>query len=528
MPLTPLRSNKSPRKSAASQVAMLRMSPAPVGGLNYRDSIAAMPVQDALILDNFIPKRTGAQLRAGWQYHTDALEESIPSLFSYNSSIGESKLFAASAGDIWDVTDETPAVSQSATGSDEDLWSTVQFSNNAGNFLLAVSPGAGYWTYDGTSWTQQSPTGLPADPTSVMVWKNRVWFTIKDSSEVYYMRDVDAITGHADPFQMGQMLRNGGHVCALINWTLDSGLGVDDYLVVVGTEGDVSVWQGTDPADPNDFGQKGVWYIGPVPKYGRFYTSYGGEVMILSELGLIPVSRLVNGQFSADLSQGPSAKVQPVLSPLVTKLKDEAAFDLQIITAQEILMVKLPPQGAVYQQYAMNVGTGAWCSLSSMPIVSCCLFQGKFYFATDDNRVAVGFTGELDQVETDGSVGQPVDGEMQPAFNPYDTPGQLKQFLMARPIFIARQAPAIKARLNTQYSTRNVAGFPSFVKGPSTEWDDGKWNLAQWSSLSSVYETWIGITGLGYYGSLRMRVRGLGGTTTFSSYHIMGQMGGVM
>jgi len=527
MPLVPLRQTKSPIKSATSQVALLRMSPAPVGGLNFRDSIANMPVQDALILKNFIPKRTGTELRAGWQYKTEALENPIGSMFSYNA--GEnSKLFAASNGGIWDVTVEEPVLESGPSGSNDNIWVTTQFSNGAGNFLLAVSPGAGYWTYDGTTWTQQTITGMTGEPTSVMVWKNRVWFTVEDDSQVYYLDTIDAITGTAVAFEMGSVLRNGGHIRALINWTMDAGVGIDDYLVVVGSEGDVAVWQGTDPTDPTQFGQKGIWYVGPIPNHGNFFTSYGGDVMLLSELGLVPISRLVNGQFSADLSQGPSAKVQPVLSPLVTKLRDVSAFDLQVIASQEILLIKLPPQGAAYEQYAMNVNSGAWCTLNNMPMTACCLFGGKFYFATDDNRVALGFTGSLDQVEVDGSLGEAVQGDVQTAFNAYDAPGQLKQFVMARPIFICTQPPSIKVRLNTQYSTQGVAGSPSFVAELNPEWDVDKWNIARWASASNVYQIWVGVTGLGYYGSLRMRVRGLGGSTTFSSFHVMGQIGGVM
>jgi hypothetical protein len=37
----------------------------------------------------------------------------------------------------------------------------------------------------------------------------------------------------------------------------------------------------------------------------------------------------------------------------------------------------------------------------------------------------------------------------------------------------------------------------------------------------------VGVTGLGYYGSIRMKVRGLSGTV-FSSTHMMYDNGGVM
>ena len=254
MPLVPIKEFKTPRLAAAAQVSGLGVAPAPVGGLNYRDPINEMPPTDAMVLDNFIPRRTGVSLRKGWQYHTSAIAADIESLFSYNGATpATNKLFAASNGAIYDVTTGTPSVSQASTGSTEDIWITTQFSNSAGTYLLAVSPGAGYWTYDGTSWTQQTITNLPANPTSVAVWKNRVWFTADNDSSVYYLGSVDAITGSATKFVMGPLLRNGGFVRAIINWTLDAGVGVDDYLVVIGSEGDVGVWQGDRPNKCGNF-----------------------------------------------------------------------------------------------------------------------------------------------------------------------------------------------------------------------------------------------------------------------------------
>ena len=528
MPLQAIRSFKAPRLSAATQTSQLNVAPPPVGGLNFRDPINAMPATDAMVLRNLIPNKTGCTLRKGWQYQTNALDDPIVSMFSYNSADGTTnKLFAASGGDIWDVTTETPTVSQATTGSTENQWNTTQFANGAGNFLLAVSPGAGYWTYDGSSWTQQTVTNLPANPTSVAVFKNRVWFTIKDSSSVWYLDTIDAITGTAQEFVMGSLLRNGGYVRGLINWTVDAGVSFDDFLVVVGSQGDVGVWQGTDPSSATTFALKGVWYVGPVPKYGRFFTAYGGDVLLLSTLGLVEMSKLINGQF-VNTQQGPSAKIESELGPIIQEYLDDPSFDVQIIADSEILIIKLPPQNNNYIQYVMNVNTASWCTFSNVPMVCCSLFEHDFYFATDSNRVAKGIVGELDQVETDGEGGQAIEGEVQVAFNDFGMPGQLKQFVMVKPIFTAPQAPSLKVRMNTQYSLQSVAGSPSFVRDESSYWDEAKWNLASWSSQTNTYESWYGIRGLGYYGALRMRMRGFGGSTNFYSYHIMNQIGGVM
>lgn len=528
MPLIPLASYKTPRRVAAAQVSQLYVIPAPTGGLNYRDPISMMPPTDALALTNFIPRQTGVELRKGWQYHCDTITYDIQSMFSYNAlDPTNNKLFAAANGDIYDVTTSTASIAQSATGSTLNQWSTTQFATTAGMFLLAVSPGAGYWTYDSTGgWIQRTVTGLPANPTSVAVFKNRVWFTVENSASVYYLDTVDAITGTCTEFPMGGLLRNGGSVRGLINWTLDAGLGIDDYLVVVGSQGDVGVWQGTDPSDPDKFSLRGVWYLGKVPKYGRFFTAYGGDVMVLSELGIVPISRLINGQFS-EVQPGPSQKVQSVLNPIITSLIDTQAWDVFLVPAEDILVISIPKSGTTFQQFAMNVNTGAWCDFSDIPMRCAAMLNGQLYFGTEDGYVAKAFYGSLDAVAVNGTGGDAIEGIVQTAFNGFGSPAQQKKFSLARPIFIATDAPSVLAQINTQFDFANVAGSPSFTVQQGSRWGTGYWNTAIWVGSQNSYQAWIGATGLGYYGSLRMKVRGEPGTI-FTSSHIMVEPGGFM
>ena len=530
MPLVAVKPFKSPRVSAATQVSMMTSVPSPVGGLNFRDPISEMPATDAMVLNNFIPQRTGCLLRKGWQYSCNVLDDPVTSLFSYNAAdSADNKLFAASGGSIWDVTDEDAVESQASTGSTDGIWSTTQFALVSGEVvLLAVSPGAGYWVYEATTgWTQTTPTNLPTDLSSIAVWKNRVWFTEDKTSTVYYLEDVDAIDGIAVAFEMGSLLRNGGSVRGLINWTLDSGFGVDDYLVVVGTEGDVGVWQGTDPTSAATFGLKGVWYVGPVPSIGRFFTAYGGDVMILSELGLVPMSRLVNGQFS-EIQPGPSSKIQSVLSPLIVKYRNDPSWDVILVPNSDVLIIKVPPQNGIYVQYAMNVNTGSWCSFTNMPMVCTALLNGQLYFATDDYGIAKGLYGEQDGLTIANTSGDYVSGDVQGAFNSFQMPGRLKTFKMVRPVFITTKAPGVKLRMNTQYSFTGVPGTPSFSADTTSEWDTGLWGTAKWSGASNTYENWFGVTGLGYFGAVRLRVKGVGGSTTLSSYHVLYEPGGIM
>lgn len=537
MPLVPLKPFKVPRRAAAAQVAQSALIPAPAGGLNYRDPISAMSPLDALVLTNLIPKQQGVELRKGWAEFAEAVEvagvaQSVEAVFSYKApDSADDKVFMAAGGNIYDVTaGGTPSVAVTGTGSTADEWWTTQFSTAADTFLLAVSPGAGYWTYSATSgWVNRTATvtNMTTAVRTVMVWKRRVWFTFQDDPNVYYMNAVDAITGTVTSFPMGSLLRNGGYVSAMVNWTNDAGISIDDNLVVIGTEGDVGVWEGTDPTSSATFQLKGVWYVGPVPLHGRYFTSLGGDVMIVSQLGLVPMSRLFTGQFSVDNQNvGPAAKIQTVFAPLVRKLRQSKFFNVFVVAEADVLVISMPVDGDIYRQFAMNVTTGAWCTFEGMPIRSAAVIGGELYFGQANGTTCKGLYGDLDGTTLAGGAGSYVLGEVQCSFNAFNTPAQLKKFSMARPIFFGPAAPSAQLTINTQYAFNDTAGAPAFSDPGVALWDSGVWSQAVWLTSNS-YEGWFGTAALGYYGSLRMKLRGLPGTS-FLSANVLSEVGGVM
>jgi hypothetical protein len=126
-----------------------------------------------------------------------------------------------------------------------------------------------------------------------------------------------------------------------------------------------------------------------------------------------------------------------------------------------------------------------------------------------------------------GTGGDLVEADVQCAFNAMGNAGVLKRFSMARPVFISSDTPSVKLQVNTQYQLNPVAGSPSFTNQSAGVWNTGTWNNAIWSGNNNTYQAFVGATGMGYYGSIRMKVRGLAGTV-FTSSHMMYDIGGVM
>ena len=530
MPLVPLAQYMVPRRAGAAQTSVTAMVPAPVAGVNYRDPIVAMGPTDAVVLDNLIPRQAGVELRSGWQYFSTTTNAAIRSIFAYNAgSSANNKLFAGSSGKIYDVTSGTPSIAVASTSAN-DVWSTTHFSTTAGIFLIACTPGIGgaYYTYDPTGgWVLRTPAGAPANISTVCSFKQRLFFTVEGSASIFYINAVNAITGSLQEFPVGSQLKNGGYCVGMTSWTIDGGFGVDDYLAVFGSEGDVIVYQGTDPTSTTNWSVRGTWYVGPVPKYGRFFTNIGGDVMVLSEMGLVPLSKMVDGTF-LDTNDGPTDKIQREVQPLVQAMKNTVSWDVFVVPQQNILILK-PPQTTTgaYTQFAMNLTTTGWCTFSNIPMTCATNLAGVTYCGTSDGRVFKAFTGNLDGVAINGTGGTNVEGDMQTAFNDYQAPTKLKKFNMAHPIFVASQEPSVKLQMNTQFTYAGVAGSPSFSQSSGSLWSSSQWSVARWSGGSNTYQAWVGVSGLGYYASLRMKVRGVAGTL-FTGAQLVMEPGGMM
>jgi len=151
---------------------------------------------------------------------------------------------------------------------------------------------------------------------------------------------------------------------------------------------------------------------------------------------------------------------------------------------------------------------------------------GTLYFGTSDGFVCLGLYGDKDGADINGDGGNSIEGDVQTSFQAFNTPAQLKKFGMVRPSFIALAAPAIKLQINTQFQFNNVGGSPFFLEDSGAVWDAGFWNFSTWVG-NNTYQAWAGTTGLGYYGSLRMKVRGLP-LTVFTACNVMTELGGVM
>ena len=322
----PVPENTPRAKPPTGKIASLTI---PYKGLNAKAPLSVMEPGFALSLSNLFCEPGGLRSRKGYTELAKNIPGSvaIPTILSYfPKDAATASVYAAKDGKLYDVTGggSGPWTEESGVVGATDWWTGINFQNIAGSFLCACNAGGGYVIFNGTTWTTPvagtDPGEIdgvdPADLVFIMEFKKRIWFIEKDSTNAWFL-PTGQITGTASQFDFGEQFKHGGKLVAIVNWTIDGGEGLDDYLVAVSSEGDVVVYKGTDPTDAATFEKRGSWYVGTLPSGHRQVTQNGGDVYILSQSGLVPLSRLLEGsKFSLQADQ----RISEYIDPLITEL----------------------------------------------------------------------------------------------------------------------------------------------------------------------------------------------------------------
>jgi hypothetical protein len=545
---------KAPRMAAQAVNHKFALVPAPVLGLDTSRPFTDQDPKSAMVLQNFIARRNGSEVRGGYRRYKTNLggigtESPVASLMAYlpprgAGSLTLAKLFAACEnGNIYDATDQTaeavvPAVMQAVPGQTEPgEFSWINFATANTNYLCAVSAGGGYWTYDATGgWIDRTlaiigAVGSGINFDFIMAWKERLWFIKENSTQAWYL-PVGAIVGTPVMFDFGPLLTHGGELRAMASWTGEDGAGLDDRLVIVGAGGDVLVYGGTDPSAAATFGLIGRWFIGPPPAGRKFMGKYGGDLGILCETGVEYMSRLVEAhglsEPEAPADDSISRRYNEVIGADIRGTRGQSGWAAVHVPGKESVIVVTPYDAKITgRQYCFSTIPAAWSIFKALPISCAEVFNGDLYFGTPYGTIGKAFAADTDDELTNGTIGVDVRCDLQTAFvAPNDDRMSLKRPQLVMPMFTAPAPPSISVKINTEWSDQAALGALGFPPDAAAVWDVAVWDVAVWAGALNTYLRWIGVSGLGCYMSLCLSLIGKRGTI-FTSWKLVYEPGGI-
>jgi len=498
---------RAPGQRAVSQSKSMT---APIGGLNARDSLAAMPPEDAVILDNFFPTTTTVDLRRGAENWSTGYPANVESLMPYIKA-STKYLFAASGTAFYDATSSGAVGAAVVTGLSNARWQSANMETPAGQYFYAVNGADKPRFYDGVAWVAVDGGTTPAISgvtTSLLVhlnvYKERLYFVEINSFRIWYL-PVNSIGGAAQSFDLGSIFKLGGYLMAMATWTVDNAAGVNEYAVFITSEGEVAMYQGYDPSTSGTWSLIGMFRIGrPVGR--RCFEKVGSDLIVITSDGAFPLSKALLTDRS-QLQDAISAKIIQLINTDIALYKGNFGWDIKLFPLGNKLFINVPQyEGKTQYQYVMNTITGAWCRFINLNANCWCVLEDRIFYggnlgsSPNTGYVALAETGSTD-------FDDPVTGEVKTAFQYFDAPGRLKRFMMVRPIFMAPGTIRPALRMDIDFENATPTTYGSFTPGAGTPWDTALWDTFLWGGTDAIRKDWQAASGLGYAGALHMRIQ---------------------
>jgi len=455
-----------------------------------------MEITDAERMINWFPEASFVQTRSGSTNHVTGLPADAETVMAYNGP--SMKLFVVSGTKLYDATGTASASAgmEGLSGLSNARFQYVNFTTPGGSFLIAVNGADTAKKYDGSTWAN---TAIISSATSssfinVSVFKERLFFIPSASLTFYYMDAVEAIAGTAAAFPLGSLFAKAGYLMAAGAWTRDGGHGMDDFAVFVTSEGEVAVYSGSDPGDANDWALVGVYQI-PKPLGRRCLQKFGGDLWVLTEAGVLPMSTVLSGiepqSFLTD-------KINPAVADAVKMYRDNYGWQLFYAPFAHMLILNVPVKtGDKQEQYVMNTNTGAWCRFKGLYANCWEVFSSKLYFGGD---TTVAF-----MEESTNDNGSDIDVDVKQAASNFGT-ARYKKFGMYKPFINADGTIPLKYGFNVDFNDRLPGSIPTPVDVSIPFWGTATWTPnMQWTGKPRPSGSWQSASDAGTYGSVRMR-----------------------
>lgn len=490
--------------------------PAPTGGLNARDSLAAMPETDAIVMRNIWPQPYGCTPRKGSFKSTTGFSNPPETLATWSGFSGAIKRFAWSGSDMFDIT--TPGAIGTAllTGLSNARWQYASISSSGGSFLLAANgvddmigyKAAGVYRIVAGNGTDPN-TWSGIDPKKIVqltVHQGRVWGVEIDTAKAWYL-PVGQIQGTLVSFDFGPLFINGGFLQYLSTWTIDDGNGAEDHLVAMSSQGDIVVYSGTDPSNSAAWSLSGVYYAGPPVSGRRSYAKVAGDLVIITQRGVVSLtSLLVSTKVSDSAVIFKSSKIQLLVSYATATFADLFGWQLIYVAPYNMLIVNVPtnePAGCF--QFVANelMPNEPWTIFNGWDARSWMVSDNLLYFGSGSNDVLKAWSGTRDNT-TASDVGTEIIWEVQQAYSYVGAFSVQKQIGMYRPNFITEGDISYNAHINYDFQTDTITAPSPPAPDSSASWGSALWGVALWGGTIGTDRSWNQGLGIGVAASLHI------------------------
>lgn len=507
-----LLSPSQPRRRTRQQQARERFLPAPTGWISDK-GLSEFKPRDAVVFRNVIATEQGVTTRPGCTEHAEGMTDPVTALLTYEGLTG-SKLFAATADSIYDVTASGSVGAAAISSLTSGVWTGQMFATTGGNFLYISNGSDAPRYYDGSSWTTPTITGVTAST----LWRhathqNRLWFVQKNTAKAWYL-GAGNLSGAATSLDLGPFSALGGTLHSIASWTRDGGSGLDDVVAFVMSTGETHIYAGYDPSDPSSWSKTGTFKL-PAPLGCSCVIKYGSDVGLVTEAGVIPLSSVLSVAAS---EVDRVAATEDIGAEFQTWAKNRSLRGWQIIEwpERQMALVNVPVvEDQTSYQYVYSTTGGGWSEWRDLNALSWGHVGNDLYFGTSDGRVCK-MIGSADE-------GEAINATIVHRFENYGVQGEkVLRRVRTQTFGPSGYQPHVGVRVNFDENTDIFSAQSYSTIGP--EWDDTEWDVAEWGVSNNTNSNWIVARGKGHHLALVIQIA----TTeeiVYNGAHVMFEVG---
>lgn len=496
-------------RQGSPQVSKAIMVPAPIGGIDVSRGLAYGNVENCLYSYNLVAAEYGLRVRNGYREWQIGLDNGsligVHTILPFggdDADLTNDRLFAVTNEGIWDVTAEhgTPSLvlDFSAPGNGGDISADAgygvyaNYTTQAGDRILFYADqrnGLFRYTESTDTWAREATINGPviADVTFVMSHKNQLWMVERNQSYAWYLPEL-SVSGTATEFYFGTKFTHGGNVAGLFSWTIDGGAGVDDYFVAVSRAGDVIIYRGNDPSTADDWASTGQYFIGEIPRGGKFGSHDGGNLHLLSVHGLVSMNEIITGvdgkNENADIE---SRKIAYYIRPILQQYKNDNGWEVRNTPAIGQLVINAPVRNdGVEIQFVKNTTVESWGLWRGVPMLCVDEWRGTVYVGDSTGRVYAmdnHVDNELITPPPEGVNGDAIPFSILTTFSDYGNPAQFKRGKYIRPQFLAASEPSQTCMFRYDYDLGEAINTSPSPSLSGSLWDGGIWDLDDWDNV---------------------------------------------
>ena len=489
---------------AKQQVVLSRQIPAPIGGWDTQSPLAAMPPQNAVILDNWIPRSGFVEMRRGFIPQQTGTPKAVESLLPYRGGPTGDLLFAASDGNLYDVTIQgAPLGAPVFTGATSNRWNYCAFANPAnGPWTIACNGSDDPIGYNAGTWADlPTITGasgpITLDPTKlfcVCPHQGRLLFGELGTLHVWFPAAA-AVGGAMQLLDLGSIFNKGGRLVAIQTWSWQFGVTADDFAVFMTDQGQIAIYQGIDPSNASDWALTGVYDFGE-PIGQKALVKYGADLVAVTTDGIIPLSQALKLDRDEQNSVALTAKIKEAFAQAVRAYRGNYGWQAILYAGDttssdpdaeggSLIVFNVPVETLQTSlQFVQNAATGAWCRFPSG--------LNAFCWETANDCIYFGGAAGVYQWDIGASDdGQIITAEVKSAFSSYGV-NRTKNFTMIRPLLNTSGLVQPAIDIDVDYQNNPPTAVPTVVDAGST--------------TPEIRFDWTSSSGVGYVGAPHMLV----------------------